>query len=404
MLEAPPDARLRLIEELARRAEKLQVQSPDFYALEIHGPAATDPELVRWVLEAFAPVLINSATPGCVKCYFGGDAEAGADELDKLAPDVLAMVAASLDEDVFTPLVESGADPAELLISWLWHFGNKTRGTELHAPWGIGDVFGGVPVIEKSQRQTWLTLPFGMQRRLMRRDASIRARLERAIQAESLVLCGSHVPVFRSIAWWLREIANAEEREATGDVRNAREGGQYVFQKSGHYWTIVFDGSSAIIKDSVGLQYIARLLVKPLRSYAATELLALRVGLPEEIFKGDHDGTLDPEALESIRGKVQELEEEHDAAKQNHDLAELARTERDIELLRNELKRVTGLGGRIRIRSNENRIRTSTTMAVRRAIQQLTHALPSLGRHLGISVQTGTFLRYAPDRTIPWDL
>jgi hypothetical protein len=41
---------------------------------------------------------------------------------------------------------------------------------------------------------------------------------------------------------------------------------------------------------------------------------------------------------------------------------------------------------------------------IRQAVGRIEQVHPELGRHLRVSVRTGTFCRYEPDRTVRWRL
>ncbi len=82
---------------------------------------------------------------------------------------------------------------------------------------------------------------------------------------------------------------------------------------------------------------------------------------------------------------------------------ELATLERDALL--DELAAVTGLGGRPRqAGSDTERMRKAVGNRIRQALGRIADVHPELGRHLRVSVRTGTFCRYQPDREVRWRL
>ena len=83
--------------------------------------------------------------------------------------------------------------------------------------------------------------------------------------------------------------------------------------------------------------------------------------------------------------------------------AERAKTERDA--LVQELTAVTGLGGRPRrAGSDTERMRKAVANRIRHALRRIEQVHPELGRHLRISVRTGTFCRYEPAQDTRWDV
>jgi hypothetical protein len=83
--------------------------------------------------------------------------------------------------------------------------------------------------------------------------------------------------------------------------------------------------------------------------------------------------------------------------------AERAAVERDALLA--ELAALTGLGGRPRRTGSEaERMRKAVGNRIRQAVGRIEQVHPELGRHLRMSVRTGTFCRYEPDRAVGWRL
>jgi hypothetical protein len=63
------------------------------------------------------------------------------------------------------------------------------------------------------------------------------------------------------------------------------------------------------------------------------------------------------------------------------------------------------LGGRARNLSDPaEKARTAVTWRIRNAIKKIGQAHPELGRHLEVSIRTGIFCVYAPDRRILWSV
>jgi hypothetical protein len=81
--------------------------------------------------------------------------------------------------------------------------------------------------------------------------------------------------------------------------------------------------------------------------------------------------------------------------------AERAAAERDALVA--ELAAVTGLGGGPRrAGSDAERRRKAVGNRIRQALARIEDVHPPLGRHLRVSVRTGTFCRYDPDHEVRW--
>jgi hypothetical protein len=88
-----------------------------------------------------------------------------------------------------------------------------------------------------------------------------------------------------------------------------------------------------------------------------------------------------------------------------HDLVRAERAAAERDALVDELAAVTGLGGRARrAGSDTERMRKAVGNRIRQALARVEAVHPELGRHLRLSVRTGTFCRYEPDAEVRWEL
>jgi len=63
------------------------------------------------------------------------------------------------------------------------------------------------------------------------------------------------------------------------------------------------------------------------------------------------------------------------------------------------------MGGRLRSAgSGTERARKAVAGRIKQAIDRVETHLPGLGRHLRLSVRTGTFCRYEPEAPVDWRL
>ena len=198
----------------------------------------------------------------------------------------------------------------------------------------------------------------------------------------------------------------------------ARPAGDNVFRREGEYWAVVFEGSTARLRDSKGLRYLARLLADQGREFHVLDLVAFESGGPDDAvaatqlgralpLMGDAGELLDVRAKEAYRRRLREIEDDIQEARAMGDTFRAAQAEAEHEFLVRELARAVGLGGRDRrAASASERARSAVTKAVRQALVRIRYHDPRLGAHLDRSIRTGTFCTYLPDpRAAPrWKL
>jgi hypothetical protein len=175
-----------------------------------------------------------------------------------------------------------------------------------------------------------------------------------------------------------------------------------VFQLRGEFWQLSFDGKTVFVKDSVGLGYIARLLMEPGRDIPAVTLLAARAGIDPLVATGSSGEMLDVEARGKYAERYRELTAELQEAKENEDLGQIEKFENEMDQLAGELDRSFGLGGRSRQSSDIQKVRNAVSMAVSRTRDKIAEQHDPLGKHLLTAISSGVVFRYSPEREIDW--
>ena len=151
----------------------------------------------------------------------------------------------------------------------------------------------------------------------------------------------------------------------------------------GGKWRVVLEGYVATVSDRVGSRYLARLLASPDRGIPALALVADAATDPAG---PSADPVLDRKAMKALRDRIQALEEMPEPSESDHE---------ELLVLTGELSRAIGLGGRIRSFADApERARTSVRKAVKRAIDEIATANPTIGRHLARRIETGAVCRY----------
>jgi tetratricopeptide (TPR) repeat protein len=200
------------------------------------------------------------------------------------------------------------------------------------------------------------------------------------------------------------------ETEVPGrqDARPATSG-SCDFLREGEYWAIGPRGKAMRLKDSKGLDYIARLLASPGEEIHALDLLAggsapagksAKADLAEQgvrTARANGGDVLDSQARQAYRSRLEELREEIAEAEDWNDPERGARAREEMDFITDELSQSMGLGGRSRQETSDvERARQSVTKAIKQALGRIAKHDPQLAEMLGRSVRTGLFCRYEP--------
>lgn len=172
-----------------------------------------------------------------------------------------------------------------------------------------------------------------------------------------------------------------------------------VFRRAGDVWSVSWQGTYVALRDSKGLQDLARLLAEPGRPFAAVDL----AGSDGRVEQSDLGDVLDAEARAAYRRRLTELDEEASEADDRGDAQASARIATERDALIAQLTSAYGLAGRPRrAGSTVERARTTVTARIREALKRIEAAHPALGRHLRASVKTGTVCVYEPPEPVTW--
>jgi tetratricopeptide (TPR) repeat protein len=190
--------------------------------------------------------------------------------------------------------------------------------------------------------------------------------------------------------------------ERVGERGAAEAGPPFTFLREGEYWAVTHAGTTCRLKDSLGIQYLVRLLEAPGQEIHVLDLTGERAaggaGVNEAIDTGDAGELLDDEARRSYQRRLEDLEEAVAEAESFGDVGRAARARAEIEMLGAELGRAVGLGGRARRAGGAaERARSAVQRRIKNAIERIGEHLPALGTLLGRTVRTGNYCVYRPD-------
>jgi len=175
----------------------------------------------------------------------------------------------------------------------------------------------------------------------------------------------------------------------------------FSFVREGEYWAVAHEGKMFRLKDSLGIQYLVRLLEAPGREIHVLDLVGERAaggGVNEAIDTGDAGELLDDEARRSYQRRLEDLEETVAEAESFGDAARAARAREEIEMLGAELGRAVGLGGWARRAGGAaERARSAVQRRIKNAIDRIADHAPALAALLSRTVRTGNYCVYRPD-------
>ena len=164
-------------------------------------------------------------------------------------------------------------------------------------------------------------------------------------------------------------------------------------RRDGNDWILEAGEERARLRDSRGLHHLRALLAAPSADIPALDLAAGGPGLVAP----SSTPVLDPDALTAYRRRLAALDAELQAADRAGNQARAARAQTERDAILRELRRASGLGGRVRHASAEaERARVNVTRTLRAALDRLADSAPRASAHLQASIHTGTSCRYSP--------
>jgi hypothetical protein len=177
----------------------------------------------------------------------------------------------------------------------------------------------------------------------------------------------------------------------------------FSFVREGEYWALSYAGATFRLKDSVGIQYLVRLIEEPGREIHVLDLAGERAAgaganVNEAIDTGDAGELLDEEARRAYQRRLEDLEETVAEAESFGDAARAGQAREEIEMLGAELGRAVGLGGRARRAGGAaERARSAVQRRIKNALERIGEHAPALAALLGRTVRTGNYCVYRPD-------
>ena len=210
-----------------------------------------------------------------------------------------------------------------------------------------------------------------------------------------------NVSPFRSgtrLARFWEHMGNKKVAMSRSFVRVIREESRNLFQREGDLWQISFDSQTIHMRDAKGLHDIATLLRYPGKQFHCTELMNA-VTLSEQVL------VFDEKARQSYQKRIHELQEEIQNAEESNDALQASELQKEYDQVIDHLRAAIGLKGKTRNASDPvEKVRSAVTWRIRNVISKLEKNHPGLARHLTLSIKTGTFCAYNPEKKTEWIL
>lgn len=170
------------------------------------------------------------------------------------------------------------------------------------------------------------------------------------------------------------------------------------FFKENDLWQISFEGKTLRLSDVKGFHDMVKLLENPEKQFHCAELIGSGVVMSSE-------PVFDEKAKRSYQKKILELQEEIQWSEQNNDLERTTSLQQEYDDIVDHLSASLGMRGKIRKAHDPiDKARSAVTWRIRNAIRKIEKTHPSLGKHLSVSIKTGLFCSYRPEKPVTWML
>lgn len=174
-------------------------------------------------------------------------------------------------------------------------------------------------------------------------------------------------------------------------------------RRDGRVWHVAFRGRRATVQHTKGMADLATLVTRPGHEVHVLDLVEAAGGPARRETGADSGPVLDHQARTAYQARLRELEEDIGAAVSDADLGRVSTLTAERDFLLAELAGALGLSGRDRVMGDPaERARKAVTMRIATAQKAIAETHPELARHLHLSVSTGRFCCYRPERPVAW--
>lgn len=203
---------------------------------------------------------------------------------------------------------------------------------------------------------------------------------------------------------WMGECASKVLAEITrflGGVEDADElmSDLNRIRKSGNVWVLSYSGRTVHIKDSRGINDLARLIRHKHHDVHVMDLVSGGSSALQE----STSEVLDEQALQQYKQRLQAIMEEKQQAGSSEDEASYLELEQEEEAILEALKQSVGLGGRSRQFDHQSeKARKAVASRIRVSLKHIEAVYPEMAEHFRKSIKTGNFCAYAPQPDLHW--
>lgn len=170
-----------------------------------------------------------------------------------------------------------------------------------------------------------------------------------------------------------------------------------VMRQRGDIWEIEYKGHQLVLRDSKGLQDLNKLLFHPEIEFHCSELAGAETIEEKGVLMFDN------KAKSAYQKRIIEIQNAIQEADMAGDFRQAESLHWEYEKILDHVAKSSGLGGSPRLVSNSvDKIRSAVTLRIKSCIKKISNEHPSLGKHLSISIKTGTFCSYRPEEKMHW--
>lgn len=168
-------------------------------------------------------------------------------------------------------------------------------------------------------------------------------------------------------------------------------------------WELVFEGKRVLLPRLTGIEMIRMLLQRPNEPVSVEELLG---DPPCHVDASSSEPQLDPEAFDSLRRRLEELEPELDEAEEHNNISRREELTSEKHELIEQIAAARGTAGRARQMTGglRDRARVKAASRLETALLRVSQAHADCGHHLRESIVTPTGVApcYRPRRATRW--
>lgn len=176
-----------------------------------------------------------------------------------------------------------------------------------------------------------------------------------------------------------------------------------VIRRDGRRWVVALGERRIRVGNLVGMTYLADLLTHPGHDIPAVTL----AGQAADPTRSRRHELLDDDARQAYAARARDLADDLAEAEAANDIHRVEQLRAELDALIEQIEAATGLNGRPRhFPDDHERARVAVQKAIKRAVDAVEDAEPTIAETLRRTISTGTTCRYSPDprRPVTWSV